>query len=104
MLCAHTVRRLKPGAYDEFIKAFVPVQDDVPAGWVRFHALRGLADENEVVTFGFFDGTLEELERSQDEADFAQRRAAIDPYVDAVIANGVYDVVESLVRDRSGSS
>jgi hypothetical protein len=104
MLCAHTVRRLKPGAYDDFIKAFVPTQDEAPAGWVRFHALRGLADENEVVTFGFFDGTLEELQRSQDEADFEQRRAAIDPYVDAVIANGVYDITESLVLDGGASS
>lgn len=104
MLCAHTVRRLKPGTYDEFIKAFAPTQDEAPAGWVRFHALRGLADENEVVTFGFFDGTLEELERSQDEADFAQRRAAIDHCVDAVIANGVYDITESLVPDGGRSS
>ncbi len=101
MLCAHTVRRLKPGTYDEFIKSFMPTQGDAPAGWVRFHALRGLADENEVVTFGFFDGTLEELEGSQDEGDFAQRRAAIEPYVDAVIANGVYAIAESLVRDGS---
>lgn len=104
MLCAHTVRRLKPGAYDAFIEAFAPTKDDAPAGWVRFHALRGLADENEVVTFGFFDGTLEELERSQDEADFAQRRAAIDPYVDAVIVNGVYDITDSLVLEGSRSS
>ena len=103
MLCAHTVRRIKPGTFDEFIAAF-PVEGGPPAGWIRFHALRGLADENEVVTFGFFDGTLEELERSQDEADFEQRRAAIDPYVDAVIANGVYDITESLVLDGGESS
>ena len=58
--------------------------------------LRGLADENEVVTFGFFDGTLDELQRSQDDADFASLRDAIDPFVDAVIANGVYEIVSTL--------
>jgi hypothetical protein len=99
MLCAHTVRRLKPGTFDDFAKAFMPAADDAPAGWVRFHMLRGLADENEVVTFGFFDGTLDELERSQDEAGFEEQRAAIEQYVDAVIVNGVYDIAVSLVAD-----
>ena len=99
MLCAHTVRRLKPGTFDRFAETFMPTPEDAPAGWVRFHMLRGLADENEVVTFGFFDGTLDELQRSQDEADFDSRRDAIDPFVDAVIANGVYEIVSTLTPD-----
>ena len=99
MLCAHTVRRLKPGTFDAFAKAFMPSGDDAPAGWVRFHMLRGLADENEVVTFGFFDETLEELERSQDDAGFEEHRAGVEQYVDAVIVNGVYDIAVSLVLD-----
>jgi hypothetical protein len=95
MLCAHTVRKLKPGTFDEFADAFVPRGEDAPAGWVRFHMLRGLADDNEVVTFGFFDGTLEELERSQQDAGYEERRSAIDPLVESVIANGVYEIAES---------
>ncbi len=97
MLCAHTVRRLKPGSYDDFVKAFAPSEADAPAGWVRFHVLRGLADSNEVVTFGFFDGTLEELQGSQDASDFDERRAAIDEYVEEVVVNGVYDIAVSVV-------
>jgi hypothetical protein len=93
MLCAHTVRRLKPGSFDQFSETFRLRGENAPAGWVRFHALRGLADENEVVTFGFFDGTLEELERSQQESDYHGLRDAIDPLVDSVVANGVYEVV-----------
>ena len=61
--------------------------EDAPPG-----LLRGLADANEIVTFGFFDGTLEELETSQSDGDYESRRAAIEPYVDAVIANGIYEV------------
>ena len=99
MLCAHTIRRLKPGTTEQFLEDFRPGSEDLPAGWVRFHALRNLADENEVVTFGFFDGTLEELERSQDDSDFQERRDAIAPYVDAVIANGVYEVLVSWKSD-----
>ena len=99
MLCAHTVRRLKPGTYDQFVAAFVPAGDEPPRGWVRFHALRNLANPDEVVTFGFFDGSLEELERSQSDSDFDERRAAIDGLVETVIANGIYEVAESRVVD-----
>jgi hypothetical protein len=47
------------------------------------------------VTFGFFDGTLEELERSQAEGDYQSRREAIEPYVERVVANGVYEIAVS---------
>jgi hypothetical protein len=96
MLCAHTVRRLKPGTFEEFMAAFMPDPDAPPAGWVRFHALRNLADEDQVVTFGFFDGTLEELEASQDDHDFEERRDAVAPFVEEVIVNGVYDIAVTL--------
>ena len=101
MLCAHTVRRLKPGTFDDFRAAFMPSPDEAPAGWVRFHMLRGLADPDEVVSFGFFDGTLEELEGSQDASDFEERRAAIAEYVDEVVVNGVYEVAESLTLESA---
>jgi hypothetical protein len=101
MLCAHTVRRLKPGTYDQFRDTFMPAAEEAPAGWVRFHMLRGLANPDEVVTFGFFDGTLEELEGSQDASDFEQRRDAIAEFVDEVVINGVYEVAESLALDSA---
>ena len=100
MLCAHTVRRIKPGTFDEFIAAF-PTAEDPPPGWVRFHALRSLADENEVVTFGFFDGTLEELEHNQDESDYRALRERIDPLVEEVVANGIYDVAVTRAADSA---
>jgi len=95
MLCAHTVRRLKHGTFDQFHEAFRPPAEAPPEGWVRFHLLRSRGDENAVVTFGFFDGSIEELERSQEDSDYDSRRQAVEPFVDRVIANGVYEVVES---------
>jgi quinol monooxygenase YgiN len=99
MLCAHTVRRVKPGTTEQFLEAFRARGENPPAGWVRFHALRNLADENEVVTFGFFADTLEELERSQQESDYQGLRDTIEPYVESVIANGVYEVVATWTAD-----
>jgi len=97
MLCAHAIRRLKPGTFDQFAEVFGPPQQAGPAGWVRFHMLRGIANPDEVVTFGFFDGSLEDLEASQQQMGYQERRTAVEPLVEQVIANGVYQVVESRI-------
>jgi heme-degrading monooxygenase HmoA len=94
MLCALTVRQLQPGSFDQFVEAFSPSQDDgPPAGWVRFDLIRDVADENRVVTFGFFDGTLEQLEGSQVDHGYEARREAANQYVADVPVNGVFEVV-----------
>jgi hypothetical protein len=93
MLCAHTIRRLKDGSFDQFAEGFMPAGENPPPGWVRFHMLRSLQNPNEVVTFGFFDGTVDELERSQDNSDYESRRDAIDQHVEKVVANGIYEIV-----------
>jgi hypothetical protein len=97
MLCALTVRQLKPGSFERFAEEFGPRESEgPPRGWVRFDMIRDLADENRVVTFGFFDGTLEELEQSQAESAYAERRAAVDDVVDEVVVNGVFEVVREM--------
>jgi hypothetical protein len=101
MLCAHTVRKLKPGTFEQFKEAFrPPPEGEIPQGWVRFHMLRNLENEDEVVTFGFFDGTFEELEASQGD-NYQQRLDAIVPYVETVVTNGVYDVVVDYTPQRA---
>jgi heme-degrading monooxygenase HmoA len=100
MLCALTVRQLKAGAFEQFAEAFRPSDtDSPPPGWVRFNLIRDTADENRVVTFGFFDGTLDELERSQGETGYEERRAAAGEFVEDVLVNGVFDVVVDMKAD-----
>jgi hypothetical protein len=101
MYCALTVRKLKPGTMEQFKQAFIPDADsNVPSGWKRFYAIRNVADENEVITFGFFDGTLDELQASQqDSGDYEKRRAAVDELVESVGANGIFEVVEERSMD-----
>lgn len=95
MLCALTVRKLKPGTIEDFKRVFVP-QDtpNVPAGWKKFYALQNVNDENEVITFGLFDGTLEELRAGQQGGEYDERRAAADEFVESVGADGIFEVVE----------
>jgi hypothetical protein len=97
MLCALTVRQLKPGTFEQFAEGFGPRESEgPPRGWVRFDMLRDLANENRVVTFGFFDGTLEELEQSQAEHGYEERRSAVEDVVDEVVVNGVFEVVRDM--------
>jgi hypothetical protein len=98
MLCAHAVRKLKPGSFDEFVENFGPNLDDPPPGWVSFNVLRGLQDENEVVTFGFFDGTIDELNSSQEQQGYQERVDAVAPLIESVVVNGVYEVVVDWTR------
>lgn len=95
MLCALTVRKLKPGAAEDFKKAFFPPEEaEPPPGWKRFYALRNARDEDEIITFGFFDGTLEEMMANKAENDYDERRATAEQYVESVGADGVFEVVE----------
>lgn len=95
MLCALTIRKLKPGSFEEFKESFSPPEEAVQQGWVRFHMLRSLEDENEVVSFGFFDGTIEQLNSSQDRHDYDAMVERVAPLVESVVSNGVYEVVVS---------
>ena len=43
------------------------------------------------------------LERSQDNADYRSRRDAIGPFVDAVIVNGVYEIVATVTPEETST-
>ena len=106
MLCALTVRTLKPGTFEQFREAFMSGEpaDTPPEGWVRFNMLRNAQNPDEVVCFGFFDGTVEELRRSSDASGYDDQQAAIATYVAGVGADGVYEIVEERTAARAGTS
>ena len=96
MLCALTVRTLKPGTFEEFREAFMRHEDleSAPAGYVRFNMIQGVASPDEVICFGFFDGTVDELRRIVAERGYAEQLEAIAPFVETVGADGLYEIVE----------
>jgi heme-degrading monooxygenase HmoA len=100
MLVALTVRKLKPGSVNAFRQAFEPEEgDDRPKGWKRFYAIRNVDDVDEVITFGFFDGTLEDLRASQQEGPYTQRRGSADEFVESISADGVYEILDERTFD-----
>ena len=101
MLCLLTIRRLKPGAHEEFAKGWVPEK------WherlVRAYHVRNQDDPDEVITVAFFDGTAEEIDEMRDEPEWMageeRRLRRIAPLEESIRLSGVYEVVEEIVPE-----
>ena len=94
---ALTGRRLKPGAYEDWRKAWWGDGDEVPAG-VEVYILRKLDDPDEVIAFGLIEASREDFEamRPDDPAAEEARQARMAPHVENVFADGAYEVVERI--------
>jgi hypothetical protein len=97
MTYALTVRRLAPGSFEGFRAAFMgPLAAGPPPGWLAFDMVRNVDDPDEVICFGLFDGTADELRASARELGYEAQMHAIAPFVRGVGADGLYEVVEHL--------
>ena len=100
MLCALTIRTLKAGTFEQFREAFMRHEDleSPPEGYVRFNMIRNLQNPDEVICFGFFDGSVDELRSTVDERAYADQLDAIAPFVESVGADGLYEIIEEFAR------
>jgi hypothetical protein len=98
MICTLTARRLKPGSYDAFRAAWDPSGGDDAAlrGWTQIYHCRDIDDPDVVVSFGLFDGTVEELREAQDLLGRTSQVDRIGPHVERVVLDGAFEVVEQL--------
>ena len=95
MMVLFSARRLKPGAWDQFRRAWDP-GDAKPPGFQRAYHARNIRDEDEIISFGLFDMTSDEYHRWRAEAD-AQENQRVDQlsaFVENQPASGVYEVIE----------
>jgi hypothetical protein len=105
MICTLTARRIKPGQSDEFLKQFEASADDMPPEildrWQSVYACRDVDDEDVILTFGMFDGTLEELRDIMDGSERDKQLASIAPMVDQVLLDGSFQVIKEFVGESS---
>ncbi len=99
MIVMFSARRLKPGAFDEFRRAWEP-GDAMPPGFQRAYHARNVRDEDEVISFGLFDMSESEYRRWRGEADAEenQRVDRLSAFVETDHVSGVYEVID-LVED-----
>jgi hypothetical protein len=94
MVCALSVRRLKPGSYDAFREAWEP--KPMPESLSRAYHARSAADENVVVSFGLFEGTVDELRSAIGETDEAGRQERIAEHVESTDVDGLFEVLDEV--------
>ena len=97
MIVMFSARRLKPGAWEQFRRAWDPGEER-PPGFKRAYHARNIRDEDEVISFGLFDMTLDDYHRWRADAD-AQENERVDR-LSAFVMNqpvsGVYEVVDEV--------
>jgi hypothetical protein len=96
-LVALTVRKLKPGAYDDWRQAWEGESGNEPPQGVKAYIARKLDDPNEIVAFGMIDASAEQLEEMRPSSETEQaRQAAMAPFIDSVESDGMYEVIEEI--------
>jgi hypothetical protein len=96
MYSALTVRKLKPGSYDDWRRAWEGGgEEEMPEG-VEIYILRNQEDPDEIIAFGLFERDPAEMRASFDEDAQQKRQEAMAPYVESVGADGIYEVIERI--------
>ena len=97
MIVMFTARRLKPGAFEQFRRAW-DAGDAIPPGLERAYHARNIRDEDELISFGLFDMTRDDYHRWREEAD-AQENMRVDrlsAFVENEHVSGVYEVIDEV--------
>jgi heme-degrading monooxygenase HmoA len=92
-----SARRLKPGAWEQFRRAWDPGEVK-PPGFQRAYHARNIRDEDEVVSFGLFDMTVDEYRQWREESDRAEteRVDRLSAFVENEPVSGVYEVIDAV--------
>src|SRR2546423_5115668 len=95
MIVMLSARRLKPGAWDQFRRAWDP-GDAKPPGFQRAYHARNIRDDDEVVSFGLFDMTEDEYRswRAEADAQESQRVDHLSAFVPNEYVSGVYEGID----------
>jgi heme-degrading monooxygenase HmoA len=95
MIVMFSARRLKPGAWDQFRRAWEPAGDRPPGLQRAYHA-RNIRDEDEIISFGLFEMTEEEYRSWREQADAQENRRVdeMSTYVQSEPVSGVYEVID----------
>jgi heme-degrading monooxygenase HmoA len=97
MIVMLSARRLKPGAWDQFRRAWDP-GGATPPGLQRVYHARNIRDEDEIVSFGLFEMTEDEYRswRAEADAEETQRVDRLSAFVENEHVSGVYEVIDTV--------
>ena len=94
---ALTVRKLKPGSYEEWRCAW----EGDPAAWpegIHAYILRNLNDPNEIIAFGLTERSPGELRTDDFQDEQRARNEAMAPHIESIGADGFYEVIDEVEK------
>ena len=96
MLCFLTSRRLKPGAWEDFRRAWQP--DEFPPQFIRAYHVRSLDDENHVISFGLGEGTAADIQQVRESIDKGEqeRQQRMAEFVESTDLDGIFEVIDEV--------
>lgn len=98
MMCAVTIRSLKPGCFKQFREEWEP--RPWPPELARVVISRNDQDPNQVLTASFIDLSLEQLDSIRDDPSMLgaeeRRLARIAEYEEELVFKGLFEIVEDL--------
>jgi hypothetical protein len=95
MIVMFSARRLKPGAWEQYRRAWDP-GDSMPPGFQRAYHARNIRDEDEIISFGLFEMTEDQYHQWRGEADAQEMRRVdqLSAFVHNEHVSGVYTVID----------
>ena len=100
MMAAVTIRQIKPGAYEDFRKAWEP--DPWVPSLRNIVVLRNDADPDQVLTIGFFETDVDGIDALRDDPEVLRHEEArlkrIAPFEERVVINGIFEVADEVSR------
>jgi heme-degrading monooxygenase HmoA len=92
-----SARRLKPGAWEQFRRAWDPGEVRPPGLQRAYHA-RNVRDPDEVISFGLFDMTVDDYRQWREDSDRAEmeRVDRLSAFVENEPVSGVYEVIDAV--------
>jgi hypothetical protein len=91
-----TQRKLKPGSYDSWRKAWWPEdfpEDAAPSG--KAYIVRNVEDPNDVIAFGMFETDPRAMFGDPTLQEFQKKRVeGMAPHIESIGPDGLYEVIE----------
>jgi heme-degrading monooxygenase HmoA len=99
MLVFFSARRLKPGAYEQFRRAWEGTGER-PPGFQRAYHARNVRDEDEIISFGLFDMSTDDYHQWRGEVEAAENKRVdeISAFVENEHVAGVFEVIEEVTE------
>jgi hypothetical protein len=98
VICVLTHRQLRPDTFEAFREAWRP--DDWWPHFTHGYHLRSADDPDQIISFAFYDVSVEEFEVMRDDPDWMEneerRLHRIAAFQESARIGGVYDVAEEI--------